>query len=176
MAHALDKLLETAELFQREGNDRIAFLFVGEGARKLAVKRLAEEKRLRNCVFVDKVEKEEIPQYYSVADAALVVLKKDPLFETVLPSKMFEAMGMGKPVTLGVEGEASRVLEESGGGVAVEPENVAGLGQEIERLASHPGLVRRFAEGGSCSVSQNFNRTKMSDLYLGILTREAGPD
>ena len=38
-------------------------------------------------------------------DVALVHLKNSPVFATAIPSKIFEAMAMARPIILGVRGE-----------------------------------------------------------------------
>ena len=52
-----------------------------------------------------------MPKVWSLCDVALVHLKNSPAFAEVLPSKMFEAMGMGLPVLMALpEGEATEIF------------------------------------------------------------------
>jgi lipopolysaccharide/colanic/teichoic acid biosynthesis glycosyltransferase len=68
------------------------------------------------------------------ADALLVHLKDDPLFEITIPSKMQAYMAVGKPVLMAVRGDAASIIQESGGGLCCEPENPASLGAAIGQL------------------------------------------
>ena len=82
---------------------------------------------LRNVTFVPMQPKERMPDFWSLADVALIHLKNTPVFSTVIPSKMFEAMGMGLPILLATpEGEASRILAEEDAGVWVPSGNPQG--------------------------------------------------
>ena len=72
--------------------------------------------------FVPSLPKEKVDRYWGLCDLALVHLKDDPVFETVIPSKMFEAMAYAKPIVLAApHGEAAELLENSGAGVWVHP-------------------------------------------------------
>ena len=84
---------------------------------------LANSRGLSNVRFVDQQPREKIPAYIAASDACLVLLKKTELFKTVLPTKMLEFMSCGRPVILGVDGHARRVLQRASGGIFVEPED-----------------------------------------------------
>ena len=69
-----------------------------------------------------------MPAVWSLCAVALVHLKASPVFAGVIPSKIFEAMGMGLPVLLAApEGEASRIVEGDGAGLSVPPEDPEAL-------------------------------------------------
>ena len=70
------------------------------------------------------------------------------MFELVLPSKMFEAMAAATPVVLGVAGEAGRVLEDAGGGVAVPPGDAAALADAVGTLAGEQVARERMGAVG----------------------------
>jgi len=53
---------------------------------------------LPNVTFVAPRPKEQMPDFWSICDVALIHLKNEPTFAEVIPSKMFEAMAMGKPI------------------------------------------------------------------------------
>lgn len=106
MAHALDRVLEAAALLR--DTPAIRFLFIGAGAVRDALIAQAAQQHLDNVMFIPAQPKTRMPAYWSVCDLALVPLKNTPLFTTVIPSKIFEAMGMGRAIVLAApEGEAS---------------------------------------------------------------------
>ena len=83
MAHGLETLLEAAD--QLRGTD-IVFLFLGDGARKQALRDQAASMKLENVRFVDSVPKADVPRYWSLLDVSVIHLKKTELFTTVIPS------------------------------------------------------------------------------------------
>ena len=165
LAHGLETLLAAAERLR--GQD-IVFLFLGDGARKDALKQMAAEKKLDNVVFVDSVSKADVARYWSLLDVSVIHLKKTDLFTTVIPSKLFESMGMGLPVLHGVEGESADIVREEGAGIPFEPENVDQLCDALMRLKSNPAELDEF-RARCLKGAQNFDRTNLALRMMKIL-------
>lgn len=109
MAHSLDFIVKA---IANLNDPEIHFLFIGDGAEKEKIMRIANENNINNnATFLDPVPKAEVGDYLSIIDAGLVPLKKSDTFKTVIPSKIFESAAMGKPILLGVEGQAKRLLK-----------------------------------------------------------------
>ena len=135
MAHGLETLLEAARLLDQESDgDRFRVLFLGDGASKAELMARAEALRLRNVLFVDSVPKDQVARYWSVLDASIIHLKNSDLFRTVIPSKLFECMGMGVPVLHGVQGESAEIVRREGIGIVFEPGDAASLVAAIRKL------------------------------------------
>ena len=98
-------------------------------------------------------------------------LKKTELFTTVMPSKIFEALGMARPIVIGVAGEASDLVERAGGGLAIEPENVDQLVDAVERLAGEPALCERLGQAGYRYAVDHHDRDSLADDYLDVISR-----
>ena len=93
MAHALEVVLNVAERFRHDPG--LHFLFVGEGAEKSNLKKLAAALSLTNLTFLDQQSREQLLGYYRASDVSLVPLRRLTIFRKVLPSKLFELMGVG---------------------------------------------------------------------------------
>jgi len=167
MAHGLLLVLQAAERL----GESTQFILVGEGAEK---KNLINEKKrlgLTNVIFKDFLPREKVPELMSEADLCLVMLRKDKLFQTVIPSKMFEMMGMAKPILLGVQGESLEILEKSGGGVGFEPGNLEDFIRKIEFLKQNRQRLQEMGQKGRDFVEQNFNRDNFAQNYLEELKK-----
>jgi glycosyltransferase involved in cell wall biosynthesis len=167
MAHALHIVLEAAAEL-RDDPDKL-FVFVGEGARKDELKRRAAELRLPNVQFIDQQPKQRIPLFYSACDIGLVTLRKTPLFQDVLPSKIFEYLGMERPVILSVDGEARRLVEAAGAGVFVPPEDVPRLVETIRRLTTDPRRLQAMGRAGRSFVLEHYDRRRLAADYAELL-------
>ncbi len=168
MAHGLETLLEAATRLQSQ-NPSVMFLLVGEGAEKARIKDLAQSRGLANVRFLDQQPREKIPDFIAASDACLVLLKKTDVFKTVIPTKMLEFMSCARPVILGVEGQAQQIVEESGAGLAIEPENAEALVAAIEHLAADRELGRKLGEKGREYIMRNFSRRSTAEKYIQIL-------
>ncbi len=165
LAHGLETLLDAAERLR--GQDFV-FLFLGDGARKEALKQMAAEKKLDNVVFIDSVPKADVARYWSLLDVSVIHLKKTDLFTTVIPSKLFESMGMGLPVLHGVEGESADIVREEGAGIPFEPENAEQLCAALVRLKSNPAELEEF-RARCLAGAKNFDRTNLALRMMKIL-------
>ncbi|MBI5246006.1 MAG: glycosyltransferase family 4 protein [Elusimicrobia bacterium] len=169
MAHALETILEAAELIRRRPHgDRFRFLMVGDGARKEALKARARARGLDTVLFLDSVAKDEVVAYWSLLDVSVVHLRKTPLFKTVIPSKIFESMAMGVPVLMGVEGESREIVLREKAGVAFEPENAADLVSLIDKLSSDSARYQELKAQCVCAAVK-FDRRSLAADMLGVL-------
>jgi glycosyltransferase involved in cell wall biosynthesis len=103
-----------------------------------------------------------------------VHLTRTPLFETVLPSKIFEAAAMAKPIILGVEGFAARLVGRAGAGICIEPENEAQLLEAVTRLAGDPSLARKLGEAGLEQLGRPYDWSGLAKAYLSRLEAVVG--
>jgi hypothetical protein len=172
MAHGLDTLLSAAERL-RDRRD-LAFVLVGAGAERARLEEDARRRGLDNVTFVGPVDKEEVKEYWRLCDVALVLLKGVSLFHHVIPSKMFEAMGTGRPIILGVRGESAELLQEAGAGIAVAPENAQALAEAITKLMDNPALCRALGDAGREFVERKFDRQRLALEMLKEVEEAAG--
>ncbi len=172
MAHALENVLQAAAL---EGDPNLRFLFVGAGAERDRLVAQARKMGLRNVVFVPSQPKETMASYWSLCDVALVHLKDAALFATVIPSKIFEAMGMGLPIVLvAPRGEASNLIAQTGAGIWVLPCRPRQLREALQLLQHNPDLYRRLA-AGSRAAAPDYSRERQAREMLGALSAAAAP-
>jgi len=172
MAHALHVVLECAHRL-RDDPQKL-FVFVGEGARKEDLQRRAAELELPNVQFIDQQPKERIPGFYAACDIGLVTLRNTPLFQEVLPSKIFEYLGMERPVIISVDGEARRLVEQAGAGLFVPPEDVGGLVEAVRRLASRPHELTEMGRAGRRHVLKYYQRSELASRYAELLRSLVG--
>lgn len=145
MAHGLRTILEAARQLkaQPEGAD-VAFVLLGDGAEKKALKAEAERLGLDNVLFLDTVPKHQIPRYWSLLNVSIVHLRRAELFTSVIPSKLFECMSMGVPVLHGVAGESAEIVEREGVGRIFEPENSEQLVKTLLAMKGNRDLLESY--------------------------------
>jgi glycosyltransferase involved in cell wall biosynthesis len=167
MAHGLINVLDAAELLR--GDDHIRFLFVGAGAERQMLMDEAARRGLTNVVFQGMQPKEMMPRIWSLCDVALIHLKDDPAFAEVIPSKIFEAMGMGLPLLLvAPEGEASRIVETDRAGLWVRAAQPAQLAEAARRLAGDPALRSGLA-ASSLAAAPLHSRQYQAESFIRVL-------
>lgn len=176
MAHALDTLLDVARtLKSTQYRDLYRIVLLGDGSNKVELMARAKEEDLDNVIFVNTVPKDEVARYWSLLDVSVIHLKKTELFKTVIPSKLFESMGMGIPVLHGVQGESARIVESENVGLVFEPENANSLIQHLCLLAEDQDLYAQIRANGPLAALRYDRASLASEMvnYLEVVKRKA---
>lgn len=171
LAHHLETILDAAQMLAAEpGGERFHFILLGDGARKQALQEDAARRGLSNVTFVDSVSKDQVARYWSLLDVSIIHLKKTDLFTTVIPSKLFECMGMGLPVLHGVEGESADIVRDAQAGIVFEPENATELVAHMKRLAADRREYESYR--AKCLVAaKKYDRSALANRMLKFVTR-----
>ena len=170
MAHRVETIFEAARLCD---DPDIVFMVVGTGARREELEALQREHQLENFRLVDKVPRETVPYLLRISDASIVHLRDSPLFETVIPSKIFEAMAASTPIVLGVRGETRSIIEEAGGGIAIPPEDPREMVQAVRRLKCNPETHAQMSENAYRHVRTHYDRELLAREYADTLRAAA---
>jgi colanic acid biosynthesis glycosyl transferase WcaI len=169
MAHGLGLLLDAAEGL-RASNPDIAILILGTGAEREQLRDEAIQRGLSNVIFVDRVSHDRVIEYWRASDMTLVLLRDSPVFRTVIPSKIFEAMATGTPIVTNVKGEIEALLRPLETAVFVEPGRADALAEAIARLSADPALRAQISAAGVRHALQ-FDRSAQATLLLEELKR-----
>ncbi len=171
MAHGLDTVLKAADLLRSEKD--IVFLLVGGGAERDRLLARRDEMGLENVLMLPQQPKEQMPLILAASDACMVLLKKRDLFKTVIPSKIFEAMAMERPIILAVEGESKGIIEQGNCGLCIEPENERELAESVLRLYRDPAAGIQMGLNGGRFVRVHFDRDALAKRYLEMIASVA---
>ena len=167
LAQGLATIIEAARFLQ--SRQEIIFLFVGDGVEKPHLKSLKEELSLDQVLFVDQQPRKSMPLFISMSDVCLVPLKDLHLFDHALPSKMFEYMSCERPIIGSLRGSARSLIENSGAGLVIAPEDPEQLAEAIIRLYSQPDLRKEMGVSGRTYVARNYSRKKRAKEFEQVL-------
>jgi glycosyltransferase involved in cell wall biosynthesis len=165
MAHSLDFIVSSLKYLD---DSSIHFLFVGDGAQKNRIVSIAEKEQLKNVTFIDPVPKDMVPDFLGICDAALVPLKKSATFRTVIPSKIFEAAAMQRPILLGVQGQAKEIVDTYGAGLCFEPENRVDFLSKVKTIKQNAALYQSLQVGCE-KLAGEYQRKKLALKMLSII-------
>lgn len=168
MAHHLETVLEAAHALRE--NDRIAFLLVGDGAERASLEKQLESMNLKNVLMLGQQPKSMMPRLWAMSDVSLVLLRRTDLFKTVIPSKIFEAMAMAKPIILGVEGESKEIIEAAQAGIAITPEDPSELASAVTRLSEDDDACEQYGRNGKSYVYKHFDRKILAARFEALLS------
>jgi hypothetical protein len=169
MACGLEILIEAAWELKERGISDIVFFLVGDGASRRNLETKTEEMQLDNVIFTGRQPKDKMPDFLAISDVCFIHLRKTELFATVMPSKIFEAAGMAKPIINGVQGFAAKFIDVAGAGINIEPENSGQLIHALLSLRSDPNLRETYGKAGRAYVISHFDRDRLAVDYLAII-------
>jgi glycosyltransferase involved in cell wall biosynthesis len=111
-------------------------------------------------------------EYLALADAIVVPLKKSELFDGALPSKIFEAAAMERPIVLSANGISADLVRFYDAGLVVEPEDPHALAAALAELRSDASLQERF-RAGCKQLARQHDRDRFAGLMLAEIRRAA---
>lgn len=169
MAHGLDTVIDAAKaLADSERAARIRIVMLGDGAHRQRLEDRAKGEGLNNILFINSVPKDQVTRYWSILDVSIIHLRKSELFTTVIPSKMFECMGMAIPILHGVEGESADIVMKHQIGLTFEPENHFSLVEGLLMLHDDWAFRERLSRNGPLAAIQ-YDRKSLAEKMLTII-------
>lgn len=167
-ANRVGQLLDVAERV-KDSHPDIRIMLVGDGMEKPGVVEDAKRRGLDNVIFVDSVPKHEVCNYINASDVCTAVLMKNDTFKTVYPNKVFDYMSCKRPIIIGIDGVARKLVEDADAGLYAEPENTDAFIEAMMTLKNDPARMTAMGESGYRHAAEHYSRRGMARKYLGVL-------
>jgi glycosyltransferase involved in cell wall biosynthesis len=168
LAQGLEQIILAAQ--KLSSKESIDFTFVGDGPEKKKLIKLAKSLHLTNLNFKEPIVKEKIPNILRSANAIIVPLKIQ--LTGAIPSKLYEAMSIGKPIILIALSEAEQIVNDAKCGIVVHPGNIDELVAAIIHLVNNPEACKVMGNNGRQAAVQNHDRKRIVDDFAHFLTKE----
>ena len=169
-AQGLEVIMHAAERLKNRSD--VLFLLIGEGPERAMLHQMQQDRGITNVRFLGRLDRAEVLAILKESDAVVVPLRRNDLFLGAIPSKVFEALALAKPVLLGVDGEARDLfIREGEAGLFFEPGNGDALAEAVLRYADDRSLVQQHGDNGARYVRTNFDRSAISARLLEVLQR-----
>jgi glycosyltransferase involved in cell wall biosynthesis len=171
-AQGLDTVIEAAH--QLSDLPEVQFVFIGDGVDEARLQRMVVEQQVGNVRFLGRHPAEQMPHFFALADALLVHLKRDPLFEITIPSKTLAYMACGRPILMAVAGDAADVVRDAGAGLTCTPQDPKALADAVRTLHTMPVAEReRMGQAGREAFLNYYTRRVLMDRYEALFTEVA---
>jgi len=173
-AQDLPTILSAAEKLKNERD--IHWVILGDGPMRSWTEEKIRARGLRNTVhLLGRYPGEAMPRFFALADALLVTLKQDPIFAITVPSKVQAYLACGKPILAALDGEGSRLIEESGGGMTVPAGNADALAEVAARMCRMPkSELERMGRLSREYSEKYFERNRLLDCLDVWIREEVG--
>lgn len=173
-AQAFDVVTKAAREVKDRGIDNVRYIILGEGMSKEwlinEVKNLDMED---DWIFEGLKPVEEVPKYQTIADGLLVALSKSELFTYGIPAKVQSYMAAGKPIIASMDGDAQKLINESGSGKCVPAGDYLGLADVIAEMATaDKAELKKYGDAAKKYHYANFERNANLDKYIDFLFKD----
>ncbi|MDP9200800.1 MAG: glycosyltransferase family 4 protein [Gemmatimonadota bacterium] len=169
-AQDLETVLDAAELTRDD--ERIVYVFVGDGTSRDSLERLTRSRRLSNVMFISQQPYDRVPDIYGASDLCVVPLAASLIAEAV-PSKVYRIMAAERRVLAIADknSDLAAVVMESKAGQVVEPGDAKALARTIISAADAPSS---FAGASSRRyVMDRADRAAITEKYSALLHEAA---
>lgn len=153
-------IIDAAESLK--GKAPVRWVIVGDGRMSRWLAEEVSARNLDNVLLLGRHPLEEMPGLFASADALLVSLKTNDVFEKTIPGKVQAYLASGKPILGMINGEAARVIQESGAGFSCPSGDAAALAGITLRLAALDVPARtRMGACGRQYYESNYSKPKL---------------
>lgn len=167
ISNALDALVQSAALTY---NQKIAYVFVGQGPKKTELMQLAYD--LQNVYFLDPVSKSAVPTLLSSFDICYIGAQRNPLYRFgVSPNKLMDYMMAGKPIIYAIEA-GNDPVQEAGCGISVSAEDPQEIAEAVRTLMNITPTEREaMGQRGKEYVMRHHDYRVIADRFLKVLEK-----
>lgn len=164
-AQDLDNIMNAA--LELKNHKNIKFILVGDGRKMPFVKEFVEEHHLQDTVHLaGRFPVEAMASFFNKADAMLVTLKDDPIFNLTVPAKVQAYMSASKPIIAMLNGEGAENIIEANCGFAVNAGDYKSLAETILKASNLPkSELENMGENSRKFYEENF---KMSECISNL--------
>ena len=170
IAQNLIDVLQAVEKIKDAPNFRVHF--VGDGVMLPKMRKFAADHGLEDLVvFHGRKPKEDMPDYYRLADACLVSLKEDNLTGLSLPIKVQGYMAAGKPILGMIGGATAEAVHAARCGACVAAGDVDGLAALLRDFIEHREKYQRCGENARAYFQENYGKARFMEKLEEELER-----
>lgn len=149
-------------------NKEIKWIIVGDGRQRSVVEQMAKDNGLSETVFfLGRHPMEQMPTFFSFADAMIVSLKDEFIFSLTIPAKTQSYMASGKPVVSMLNGEGNRIIEEAQCGLTAPSGDYKKFAENVIALYNMSKEEREnMGQNGLKYYLEHFDKQKVIDSII----------
>lgn len=170
LAQGLGALLEIAA---KTKHKEVQFLCFGMGAEKEMLEQRVKDEGLSNVKFCGVIDHSKVFSILSHAKLSFVPLKNSNMKDSV-PTKIYEALGIGCPVLLAAEGDSADIVDEVQFGRHVSPDKVEQLVEVFDEMVDNYDELISHKDACTRLIHDEYSRQKFAaklERNLGSLLR-----
>ena len=168
LAQGLDSLLDLAA---KTTHRDVQFLVFGMGAEREMLEQRAKREGLNNVRFCGVLPHEKVFTVLKYAKLSYIPLKNANMKDSV-PTKIYEALGLGCPVLLVAEGDSCNIVHESGFGRCISPDNIELLPTTFDNIVENYEKLMKHQTYAMQLMKSKYSRQKIAVGFESLLKKQ----
>jgi len=171
-AQDFDNIMKAALLLK--SNQYIKFIIIGDGRKKEWVESFIKTNHLEDNVFImGRYPIDFMPAFFKKANAMLLPLKNDIIFNLTAPAKLQAYMASEKPIIAMLNGDGADIINEANCGLAAPAGNFLDLANKITLMSNYtPSQLDSLGKNGKKYCLEHFDKHKSLN-YLHEMIKTA---
>jgi colanic acid biosynthesis glycosyl transferase WcaI len=161
IAQGLGIALDAAE---RLRGHAVRFRLVGAGPQAEQLEHDRAARGLANVTLELPIPVGQIGDFLQSCNALLIPLRDHELLSDFIPSKLYDAMAVGRPAIVAAGGEAAALAEGTGCGVVIPSEDGAALAAAVRRLVADPQWTQALGAAGRAAAREHARSRQVGRL------------
>ena len=174
VAQDFETILDAVDILKNDME--IQWVILGDGRMRRWVEYEIERRGLGNNIqLLGRYPAEEMPKFFSHADALLVTLKKDPIFALTIPAKVQSYLACAKPIIAAIDGEGATIINEAAAGLVSPSENPFELAAIVKKMYRMPKIAReQMGISGRKYFEEHFEPKMLADRFETFVDEISG--
>ena len=168
LAQGLDSLLDLAA---KTTHRDVQFLVFGMGAEREMLEQRAKREGLNNVRFCGVLPHEKVFTVLKYAKLSYIPLKNANMKDSV-PTKIYEALGLGCPVLLVAEGDSCNIVHESEFGRCISPDNIELLPTTFDNIVENYEKLMKHQTYAMQLMKSKYSRQKIAVGFESLLKKQ----
>lgn len=167
--HEFDTLLHAAKALKDQ--EDILFLFIGEGGKKPAIKKVVEDDELTNVSILPYQERDNLAYSLGMGDIHILTLQEGYRY-LAAPSKLYGILAAGKPIIFIGEKKCyiSKILENKECGYHVDIDDFEALKNLIIQLKNDKHAMVKLGNNSRKLFEDKYTLDKIANLYIELFS------
>ena len=172
-ANGLKYIIDAAKILKENGDEKIRFLFLGDGATKPELERLTKEYELSNVAFLGNHKMEVVSEIVNCCDASITTFLNLPVLKTNSPNKLFDSLSAGKPIIVNSAGWTKEMVEQQECGFYVDPDKPEELADKLLKIKGDKVLLKKWGENARKLSIEVYDKDILSARVADVLEKYA---
>jgi glycosyltransferase involved in cell wall biosynthesis len=167
VANGLNILIDVADILTQKKRSDIKFVLIGQGKYKNDLQEKTRYKNLKNIIFLDPVNKNELGKLMNACDIGMQLLANIPEFYNgTSPNKFFDYIAAGLPVLNNYPGWISNLIEEKKCGVTVLPDDPEAFADELLKISNNRNKLNLMSINSKQLARKSFDREILAKEWV----------